>query len=145
MKIRHATAGDAKALKAIHAQMGLDYELPDLNKMAGRLVFEDDAGVVRMAILLRPTVEAYMLVDREDKVSARERWSRFLCMHKAAMQDAVSQGIEDAYAFLPPQLDRSFGRKLKRLGWFRPWDAWNRTLAPSRKVQAPREKLVDES
>ncbi|HTD21848.1 MAG TPA: hypothetical protein VK738_04295 [Terriglobales bacterium] len=138
MKIRHATAEDARALKAIHAQMGIDYQLPELEKMASAIVFEDDSGTVRMAILLRPTVEAYMLVDREDKVSARERWSRFLCIHKAALQDAAAKGIEDGYAFPPPHLDKSFGRKLKRLGWFRPWPAWNKIV---KKEDNPDENL----
>ncbi len=128
MRIRHATPEDAEDLKTMHAQMGLEYELPDLTQMTSRLVFEDDEGVIRMAILLRPTVEAYMLMDRTDKVSARERWARFLCMHKATLQDAAAKGIKDAYAFLPPQLDKSFGRKLKRLGWFRPWQAWNKII-----------------
>ena len=137
MKIRYARREDEEAHKTMHAQMGLEYELPDLARMTSRLVFEDDEGVIRMAILLRPTVEAYMLMDRTDKISARERWARFLCMHKATLQDAAAKGIGDAYAFLPPQLDKSFGRKLKRLGWFRPWQAWNKIISCGR--QSPRK------
>lgn len=128
MKIRRALPEDHAHLKAMHGQMGIDYELPDLDDMVSKLVFEDDEGKVRMAILLRPTVEAYMLVDRTEKVSARERWSRFLCLHRAALQEAAAKGFQDGYAFPPPHLDRSFGGKLKRLGWFRPWPAWNRII-----------------
>jgi len=135
MKIRHARPEDEKAFKAMHAKMGMDYQLPELEKMASALVFEDDGGSVRMAILLRPTVEAYMLVDRAEKLDPREQWARFLCLHKAALKDADSKGIEDVYAFLPPTLEGSFGRKLKKLGWFRPWTAWNRIIR--RKLPGP--------
>ena len=128
MKIRHALPEDDVRLKAIHEHMGIHYELPDLSKMAIKLVFEDDEGCVLMGILLRPTVEAYMLLDTQEKTSARERWSRFLCLHRAALREAAARGFDDGYAFLPPDLDRSFGRKLERLGWFRPWPAWNRII-----------------
>jgi hypothetical protein len=135
MKIRYARPEDDASIREMHARMGLDYELPNLQKMTSKLVFEDDQGRVRMAIYLRPTVEAYMFLDRSEafankKLRAKEQWSRFLCMHRAAMRDALANGIDDVYCFLPPELERAFSRRLQRLGWFRPWTALCRILRP---------------
>src|SRR5262249_50679659 len=130
MKIRHARPEDDAAIREMHERMGLDYELPDLQRMASKLVFADDQGTVRMAIYLRPTVEAYMFVDKKETIHPREQWSRFLCLHRASLKDARAKGIDDAYCFLPPELEKSFSRRLKRLGWFRPWSAFCRILRP---------------
>jgi hypothetical protein len=133
MKIRYARPEDDAAIREMHERMGLDYELPDLHKMSSKLVFEDDQGRVRMAIYLRPTVEAYMFIDRAEMfaskaLQAKEQWSRFLCLHRASLRDALANGIDDVYCFLPPELEKSFSRRLKRLGWFRPWAAFCRVL-----------------
>lgn len=135
MKIRHARPEDDAAIREIHARMELDYELPNLEKMASKLVFEDDQGKVRMAIYLRPTVEAYMFVDEREEFAskteqAKELWSRFLCLHRASLKDALAKGMDDVYCFLPPELEKSFSRRLKKLGWFRPWAAFCRILRP---------------
>lgn len=131
MKIRYARPEDDAAIREMHERMGLDYELPDLQKMASKLVFEDEQGKIRMAVYLRPTLEAYMFIDGAEKFQnkaeqAKEQWSRFVCLEKASQQNAIKLGFEDVYAFLPPQLERSFGRKLRRLKWFRPWAAFNK-------------------
>jgi hypothetical protein len=135
MKIRYARPQDDAAIREMHGRMGFDYELPDLQKMTSKLVFEDDHGKVRMAIYLRPTFEAYMFIDRSEifvskALQAKEQWSRFLCLHRASLKDALAKGVDDVYCFLPPELERSFSRRLKRLGWFRPWTAFCRILRP---------------
>jgi hypothetical protein len=131
MKFRHATPEDWPTILEMHGKMGIDYELPAQGKFCSSVVFEDDAGQVRMAILLRPTVEAYMIVDRNEKIDPREQWSRFVVLHRASEKDAIAKGYDDVYACPPPELQRSFGKRLSKLGWFRPWGAWNRLLKGS--------------
>jgi len=62
----------------------------------------------------------------------RERYARLLALHRAAEQDLLARGLEDAHAWLPPPIAKRFGRRLESLGWVRD-DAWTpycRRLSP---------------
>ena len=114
-----------------------------------KLVVEDDDGRAVMASLARLTCEMYLLVDREDDVrsagilpailaaptetqkrqleagatkpasSARQRYQWFLALHAAGERDLLARGLDDAHAWLPPPVERRFGRRLEALGWVR--------------------------
>ena len=83
---------------------------------------------VIMAVLQRLTAETSLLHD-PDAGTPRQRWQNFLALHDAALRDAAAGGLDDAQAFLPPQIARSFGRRLARLGWMRdPWPCFSRYI-----------------
>lgn len=83
---------------------------------------------ITMAILQRLTAETYLLHD-PSAGTPRQRWQNFLALHDAALRDAAARGLDDAQAFLPPQIARSFGRRLARLGWTRdPWPCFSRRV-----------------
>jgi hypothetical protein len=100
--------------------------LPDCSSQAGRAAAESPRIV--MAVLLRLTAETYLLHDPAAG-TPRQRWQRFLAMHEAVRQDAAARGLDDAQAFLPPRIAKSFGRRLERLGWRRdPWPCFSRMV-----------------
>jgi hypothetical protein len=74
------------------------------------------------ASLLRLTAEAYLLLDPKAG-TPRERWEWLLELHAATEQEAARRGLEDAHAWLPPEIAAKFGKRLMRLGWVRD-DAW---------------------
>ena len=48
---------------------------------------------------------------------------------RRVLQAAAAQGLSDVQAYLPPQVARSFGRRLERMGWRRdPWTCYTRAL-----------------
>ncbi len=55
--------------------------------------------------------------------NARQRWTQLLALHRAGEQDLLARGLDDAHAWLPPQIARRFGRRLESLGWLRD-DTW---------------------
>src|SRR5690348_13699144 len=55
--------------------------------------------------------------------NARERWTQLLALHRAGELDLLARGLDDAHAWLPPQIARRFGRRLESLGWLRD-DSW---------------------
>ena len=130
MTVRPYTAADLDVLKAMHAAQGFDYAFPDLDDsiFLSKLVVEDDQGRPVMASLLRLTAEAYLLLDPRAG-RPRERWRSFLALHEAARRDAFALGLDDAQAFVPPKVERSFGRRLAKLGWVKdPWPAYCRRV-----------------
>jgi hypothetical protein len=130
MLIREYTDADLSALRRMHAAQAFGYAFPDLANplFLTRLVLEDESGTPVMAALLRLTCEAYLLHDPAAG-SPRERWQRLLAMHAAVRADARARGLEDVHAFLPPRVERAFGRRLARLGWVKdPWPSFCRRV-----------------
>jgi hypothetical protein len=149
MHIREYTAADLESLRRLHSAQGMPYQFPDLTNplFLTKLVIERNSpeadsreagerdsasfGVADReivgAILLRLTSEAYFLLDPRAG-TPRDRWQALLMLHEAARTDAARRGLDDAHAWLPPQVANAFGRRLSRLGWFRePWPSFSRS------------------
>jgi hypothetical protein len=134
MHIREYTASDLESLRRLHSAQGMPYQFPDLMNplFLTKLVIERDSPdtvnrEVIGAILLRLTSEAYFLLDPHAG-TPRDRWQSLLTLHEAARVDAARRGLDDAHAWLPPQVANAFGRRLSRLGWFRePWTSFSRS------------------
>ncbi len=64
--------------------------------------------------------------------NARQRWEQLLALHRAGELDLLARGLDDAHAWLPPQIARRFGRRLESLGWLRDntWTPYCRRLKP---------------
>ena len=123
MLVREYREPDLAQLRAIHAEQGFDYALPDLGNplFVTKLVLAQD-GIVVGAALLRLTAEAYLLLD-PSAGTPRQRWQWLLALHEATNRDAWRRGLEDVHAWLPPPIARKFGKRLARLGWLRD-DTW---------------------
>lgn len=144
MHIREYTASDLESLRRLHSAQEMPYQFPDLTNplFITKLVIERDSpgadgrepgdipiasGEIIGAILLRLTSEAYFLLDPHAG-TPRDRWQALLTLHEAARSDAARRGLDDAHAWLPPQVANAFGRRLSRLGWFRePWPSFSRS------------------
>jgi len=149
MRIREYTEADLEALRAMHGAQGFDYEFPDLSNplFVAKLVLveaephgkcaaagkQQPAARTRkrgarataepvMAVLVRVTSEAYLLMDQRAG-APRERWERFVALERAAAAEAYRRGLDDVHCWLPPAIARRFGRRLERLGWVRD-DTW---------------------
>ena len=130
MRIREYRPEDEAALREIHAAQGFDYPFPDLANQLflTRLVLEDDAGRPLMAALGRVTCEVYLLAQPRAG-TPQDRWQRLLAMHEAMRREQHTRGYEDATCWIPPRIERAFGRRLRRLGWVRDlWAAYSRRV-----------------
>jgi len=131
MIIRDYRPEDEQALRTMHAAQGFDYPFPDLSNplFAARLVLEDDSGRVAMAALGRVTCEVFLLAQPGDS-APRARWRRLLAIHEAMRRTLQAQGFEDATCWIPPRIERAFGRRLRSLGWMRDaWQAYSRSVS----------------
>jgi hypothetical protein len=123
LTIRPYSEQDLSRIQAIHRRQGLAYELPDLDDpiFFSKTVLEHEGEVI-MAVAARMTAEVYLLVDPEAGTPA-ERWVRFQKLHRAVETDVLRHGLDDAHCWLPPELSKSFAKRLARLGWVRD-DKW---------------------
>lgn len=115
--IRAYRPSDEAALRAIHAEQGFDYAFPDLSQFVEIMVAVDENDVPVQAVLARKTVEIYFLADKGWRTPAW-RMRLFTDIHLAMHKRLLELGFTDAHAWIPPQIVKSFGRRLKRVfGW----------------------------
>lgn len=129
--IRDYKAGDKDELKRIFRQQNFEYDLPDLNgvMLPIRMVLEHNSEI-RMAAVARITAEVYFLIDNE-RGTPQERWEQFQQLHREGLQRAhFPGGLDDLHCWIAPRIERSFGRRLKRLGW-------SKALWPSYSIGVP--------
>lgn len=81
---------------------------------------KNDARLARSAL---PEAVAENECPQRHLIGPPERWSQLLALHSAAERDLLARGLDDAHAWLPPQIARRFGRRLEFLGWLRD-DRW---------------------
>ncbi len=116
-EVRWYKAEDLEALRRIHASMGFAYELPDPRgrNVVARFVGVDGGEPVA-AVMGRRTAEAYFLLKPGWGTPA-ERYRIFLELHNRACDTGRLLGLEDVNVFLPPRIERRFGKRLLDLGW----------------------------
>lgn len=116
--IRAYEPKDLAALKRIHAAQGFSYELPDLSNPLHfiKLVDERDGKIVQAAFA-HLTAEIYFLLDPK-WATPQERHLAFLeVMDEGKKQAWHPGGLDSLHAFLPPEIERSFGKRLLHHGW----------------------------
>jgi hypothetical protein len=110
----------------MHAESGFSYAFPKLDDplFISKLIVEDSDGRLAMASFARLTCETYLLVNRSNgRSNPAHRYAELVELQRAGEADLLRKGLEDAHAWLPPQIARRFGRRLESLGWVRD-DAW---------------------
>lgn len=115
--IREYRPSDEIVLRTLHATQGHNYSFPDLNSFVGVLVATDENDVAVMALAARKTVEIFMLGDPRWRTPAW-RMRLFADLHGAMHAAMLSMGFTDSHCWLPPSVEKAFGRRLQKdFGW----------------------------
>src|SRR5690242_19934659 len=118
MLIRQFTDDDLQALKRMHSRQGFEYAFPDVSDpiFVSKLVLEDDDSRIAMASLARLTCEMYLMLD-PSLGTPQDRFLRIAALHRDGERALVSRGLDDALAWLLPEISRRFGMSLRAVGW----------------------------
>jgi hypothetical protein len=119
MEIHEYTENDLPRIQELHALCGFDYQLPDLaapSMVVKRMLTHD--GAIQVAGFLRLTSEAFLLGNAKWRTPAW-RWEALKALHEDIRHKAQILMLDDAHCWVPPELDRAFGRRLVALGWER--------------------------
>jgi hypothetical protein len=103
--------------------MGFGYPFPELRiQDVGKVVTEDDRIV--MAALGVPIIECYLLVSPNSGTPG-ERLLNLKALHAAIRAELKERGYQWGQSDIPPEIEKSFGKRLKKLGWFKSeWPSW---------------------
>lgn len=116
--IREFTVNDVPNARRVHEANGLPEEcFPNLADplFVHKAIFCVD-GRAAMSCFLKGTSELYLLVDHEIG-TPEERW-KWLVEFKEYMREAAWHlGLDQMTAFVPPEIEESFGKRLLDLGF----------------------------
>jgi hypothetical protein len=125
MTVRDLNFLDWYVIQKWHRESGFEYPLPnpqDESFAAMKLVLEGNQPVG--AALARMTVEMYLFVEPSHGTPAM-RLQILRLLHQEIEKEMRKQKIKTMHAWLPPQLAKSFGRRLKKMfGWYKPAPEW---------------------
>lgn len=127
MKTRPMESRDIPAIEAIHALAGYKFPLPDLQgeMIEGIEVVVDDSDAVIMAAAAKRGVEIYLFCPPGGPIHPAVKMEGVRMLHESMRNTIVARGYTEAYACVPPEIERSWGRKLRRFfGWSRAWSSY---------------------
>jgi hypothetical protein len=128
--VRDFTLADLPRVKELHERMGLDYRLPDLESplFIIRKVVEVDGEIVAITAA-RVEAELYLFVDHE-VADPEQRWEALKILNKAVLDEAYwEKGLNNVVLWCPVEIEKSFGKRLKELGFSRDregFHSWSR-------------------
>lgn len=122
--IRDAEPEDYPAIQRIHAEMGMDYALPELD---GALFFVkkvtvDENDNVIGACFLRIAAECYLWLSPE--LSPRDKVSTMSAMQPEVLSAAWQNGLDFVEARIPVEIEVRFQKRLRLMGWSPNRDGW---------------------
>lgn len=118
---------DIPAIEAIHALAGYKFPLPNLLSpmIEGVEVVVDDADAPIMAAAAKRGVELYLFCPPGGPMHPAVKIEGVRMLHESLRNTIVQKGYSEGYAWVPPEIERSFGRKLRRLfGWDKAWSSY---------------------
>jgi hypothetical protein len=120
--MREYQARDAQGVSAIHAAMGLDYRLPNLDSPLVAATVCEDNGKLLAAGALKIEAEVYLWVD--PNASPAAKWDAVRLIHRELVRKAVSLGLEQLVAYVPECVQKFFCKRLRMLRWAQARDGW---------------------
>ena len=124
--VRDFQPEDEAAVRELHAQMGLGYDLPNISSplFLVKKVREDHGRVVG-ALFLRLTAETFLLAEGSPVAKGRSIEE----LQPEVLREAFEKGLDDIVCVVPPELSESFSPALQRMGWSqdREWPMWSRS------------------
>jgi hypothetical protein len=134
MQLRDFKPSDYEAVRELYQKQGFCYDLPDMAEFMAVQVVVDETDTPFIILAARPTVEMFLIMDKE-WATPRWRFEAFKLIHEAMRAKLFQAGITDAHCWLPPEIEKSFAKRLMRgFGWvMQLWPCYSRKTTPSGK------------
>lgn len=118
MNIRRYRAKDFVKISSLFKKTGFDYNLPTRRELIESEVFVDDNDEVIMWLGAKLVPEFYLIMDPSWETPGM-RFETFTLLHNHMIDRLADRGIYEGTISVPPQVEKSFGRRLTKLGWLR--------------------------
>jgi len=118
MNVGEMLTEDIERINKIHETAGYDYRLPDFIDSplfpVRRSVYS--CGQFMAAALVKLNAEVYLFVDHNCG-TPQERKEGLEALHRNLITSLGRLGLDQMYCVLPPEVEKSFGKRLEEAGW----------------------------
>lgn len=114
---------DIPVLREMYQRAGYEYEFPNLNSHLFEeiQVLVNDDGAPIMAAAAERIIQLYLFCGESFKHPAARLYGIQL-LHDALAKSLKRKGYREANAFLPPEIEKTFGKRLRKtFGWTKNW------------------------
>lgn len=130
MKIRAFEPNDKEAVDRIHEANNLpEVCCPDTDNplfVLGQVV--ELKGKVAMVVNVKLQGELFLTLDHTAG-TPEELWAALQALNHSLCSAAWERGLDQITAWLPPELEDSFGKRMLEMGYVKsPWTCWTRNL-----------------
>ncbi len=130
MIIRQFTDDDLEVMKRIHSSSGLPMNcLPNFldERFVVKRIAENGTGLM-MGGFLKLIGEIFLLVDHS-KGNPEQRWEALQRLTAEGLFQASRMGLDSVTAWIPPEIEESFTKRLGSLGFERSkWNSYSAIL-----------------
>jgi len=127
MRTRPMEYRDTDAVKAIAGAAGYGFRWPEFGDdqvVAWDVVVDDNDTVIMAAAGVR-TVELFLACSPGGATHPFVKMEAMRLLHESLRDKLVPKGYSECFAFLPPEIEKSHGRHLKKIfGWLKAWPAY---------------------
>ena len=125
MNCRSIVPSDIPVLRNMYEMSGLAYEFPDLHAMEEVLVVTDEQDRPIAAAAAERILQLYLWAN--DSIHPAARLRAVKALHEGMATRLREKGYNQVNCFLPPEMEKSFGRRLMQMfGWTPNWPSFAR-------------------
>jgi hypothetical protein len=121
MKVREFRITDQPFLEEIHAESGYAFKWPKDHVLTTQVIADVEDKPI--AIVCARNVPEIILALRK-KDHPLMKLQALAIIHEAMRRELNAMGYEEASCSLPPEIDGTYGRHLRRFGWLRAWTTY---------------------
>ena len=127
MRTRAMEERDVPVVAEIIKATGYGFKWPELDSpmMIAMDVVVDDSDTPIMAAGAVRTAELFLACSPGGAVHPFVKMEAMRALHQSLRDKLVPKGYTEAFAFIPPEIEKSHGRHLKKIfGWLDTWKAY---------------------
>jgi hypothetical protein len=127
MTIRPYKESDLPHLKQIHSDAGYDFPFPDFSSpFLGHVqVLVDTEDIPLMAVCSKLVPEITLLCAPHGTMHPLTKLKGIGLIHESMREVLTADGHDEAFAFVPPEIEKNYGRHLvRKFNWEQTWAAF---------------------
>jgi hypothetical protein len=123
--VRDLKDADISVLREIYDRAKYEFPWPELRKQDEVTVIADDYDVPVMAACAKLVPEVTLICAPGGNTHALVKLHAIAMLHQSMREKLMANGHTEAFAFVPPELERNYARHLQeKFGWQKAWTAY---------------------
>ena len=114
--IREYKSSDFEKIVELYGEQPFVYNFPDKDEFVSIEVVVNNEDSIQMVLGSRKVIEYYLLINPNTTMNPFIKWNYIKELIKQSWIKLSKAGYKQVFAWLPPEIARSFGKRLMKIG-----------------------------